>query len=384
MTDTESLRARTILMGWLEAQHLLDGARLPSERDLAEHLSLSRAAVRRALQAIESDGLVVRRDDERLAATMAPRSLAGSVVVFTSSATIPLPNGPPAREDPRRVWLGMVSELAARNLPMVTVPLHGEIRPSLRRIERERPLGCICLMDAVATGVARQVVDAAWPASIPVVMHGDCLVANDLDRWPADLVAADQSTGAEMLVDWLVAHGRTCIQSVTERPTSKRPLDLWWVALRRAGISKALLRHGLTSRPWVHILRDPEFDFSSASLDEQARITAGYLLEACRAGVDAMMLINDGMAYDVGMALRLFDREPNRDILLAGYDHHHHLFNPILSAHARSRPIVTIDKDEPEIGRQLVTLLVERAQRRLPPEPQRRLVAPRLIEIGEP
>jgi DNA-binding LacI/PurR family transcriptional regulator len=96
--------------------------------------------------------------------------------------------------------------------------------------------------------------------------------------------------------------------------------------------------------------------------------------------VDALLLESDGLAFPVAAACRLLGRKPGSDLLLAGYDN----YAIDLEWERQQEPVgpsVTMDKRNSEMGREMVRLLLDRCQGRLPVGPQVRLVAPELIPL---
>jgi DNA-binding LacI/PurR family transcriptional regulator len=76
-------------------------------------------------------------------------------------------------------------------------------------------------------------------------------------------------------------------------------------------------------------------------------------------------------------AIRNFGKEPNRDVWLGGYDNYwsdcwEHEYDP-------TAPAATVDRQNPALGQELVTLLLDRLQGRTPLGPQRRAVKPKLV-----
>jgi DNA-binding LacI/PurR family transcriptional regulator len=92
---------------------------------------------------------------------------------------------------------------------------------------------------------------------------------------------------------------------------------------------------------------------------------------------DAVITINDGHVFPVAAACRMLGFEPNVDIKIAGYD------NSWMSAPERelepTRPIVTVDKNNPQAGRVMVELLVGRIEKRISDQPHVRKIEPLLV-----
>lgn len=68
----------------LRSARLAEGSRLPTERELCEHLSMSRRAVRRALEVLEAEGRIWRRQGSGTFVGQAPDGLENHVVSLVS------------------------------------------------------------------------------------------------------------------------------------------------------------------------------------------------------------------------------------------------------------------------------------------------------------
>ena len=104
------------------------------------------------------------------------------------------------------------------------------------------------------------------------------------------------------------------------------------------------------------------------------------LLELRReGGIDALLCLNDNWVPHVAAAMRELGLEPNRDIVLAGYDNGS--MEALPSPFTCERPAVTIDKHNERSAEDLAALIVARMDGTLPPEPQARIHANELIVI---
>ena len=89
------------------------------------------------------------------------------------------------------------------------------------------------------------------------------------------------------------------------------------------------------------------------------------------------MAPSDGLIFPLAAACRLCGRQVHEDVALVGYDNYwaespERSFDPTV-------PLVTVDKQNRRMGEELVRLLVDRSQGKLPAEPQDRLVQPELV-----
>jgi DNA-binding FadR family transcriptional regulator len=88
VTD-EARRAETFLRGMIAGGRLPSDGRLPPERELAAELDVPRRAVRRAIERLEADGLVWRRQGKGTFAGQAPDP-AGAMAAHLASAADPV------------------------------------------------------------------------------------------------------------------------------------------------------------------------------------------------------------------------------------------------------------------------------------------------------
>ncbi|MEM7809509.1 MAG: LacI family DNA-binding transcriptional regulator, partial [Planctomycetota bacterium] len=195
-----------------------------------------------------------------------------------------------------------------------------------------------------------------------------------------DRVLPDHEAGAGLLVDELVTRGCRRIVQIAPRNSS-----LPWWPMRRVGYEQAMRRHDLQIRPPVEV-RPPLHwvppDARPDDFDEVSRNIAGHLIEQLTGPdrADALLVPGDALVPVVARACRLFGLEPNRDVLLAGYDNL--LDGHWALEHEPTRPIVTVDKHNFDIGRGLVRTLTARLAGEFGPidgEPHTEFVEPKLV-----
>ena len=82
-------------------------------------------------------------------------------------------------------------------------------------------------------------------------------------------------------------------------------------------------------------------------------------------------------------ALRLLKRQPNRDVWLAGYDNFwRETEDNRIQTHSIA-PCATVDKRNQQCGAEMMRLLRQRIEGKLPPEPQLRQVEPQLVPLDQ-
>jgi len=203
---------------------------------------------------------------------------------------------------------------------------------------------------------------------IPAVVYGNHPDASGFDR-----VSADHENGAYQLTRWLIGQGRRRILPLWISPASH-----YWFVERRRGYDRAMQEAGLEPLPILDIPRfTPENGKDPSGNEFAGRVFAGYLLEWLSGeAVDALLLSDDNSIPPAARACEILGRLPGRDMLLAGYDN---LWSEVEGAVA---PSVTIDKRNLDTGKELVRLLLDRVEGRLPNEPQLRLIEPKLVLVA--
>ena len=118
---------------------------------------------------------------------------------------------------------------------------------------------------------------------------------------------------------------------------------------------------------------------SESTFENESRAFAGCLVDrlVCANPADAILVHSDGDVSRVAAACRLCGKEPNRDVLLAGYDNYASAIRskPFMAG----LPLATIDKKNFRAGEAMVRLFMDRIGNKLPPEPQIRIIQPELI-----
>jgi DNA-binding LacI/PurR family transcriptional regulator len=182
-----------------------------------------------------------------------------------------------------------------------------------------------------------------------------------------------------MLVRALVERGcRRIVQIVAPKHRTG-----WWLP-RRTGYESAAAACGIPVLPPTVVptpthLNDPAGD--EEAFADIVRHYAGYLVEhLCGdARADAILAASDASVAALAEACRLFGLEPNRDVLLAGFDN-------LLEGHWTYRvrpfkPTFTIDKQNFQIGLTMADLLSRRVEGQLQGPPQSTWIVPQLIEV---
>jgi DNA-binding LacI/PurR family transcriptional regulator len=232
------------------------------------------------------------------------------------------------------------------------------------------PAGAILVGEPVITELMLQTAQQLQEAGVPVVVYG-----NEPELRLFDRVISDHEQGNYELTKWLIKRGcRRILQVYPE--TIERS---YWLDMRKQGYLRAMRESSLAPiSPSVHLFWTPP-ESNAHLFDMAAKVMAQHLAPYLTGdeNVDALMAVTDGEVYVLAAACRLLGKDPNKDVLLVGYDHYWE------DSHEREMesvvPVATIDKRNPELGIALVQLLNERLENQLDDTPQCRMLEPRLI-----
>ena len=372
------------LKEWVDSGVLVRGMPLPSERALSTRLAVSRETVRRALEVLIHDGVIKTIGPRtRLVASrpVSTDTLGRGVMAHSIAVLAPSIKPEEIRHKHQPGWLfsfinGAHAEISDQGYNLISVHPGRVTDADLRRVITGCPTGVVCPEVVNYALAARQNwLQSLTSAGIPIVAYG-----NSPDVQSYDRVASDHDEGAYQLTQWLIARG-------CRRPAmffSNEP-HTYWVRGRRAGYERAMNEAGLTPLETITFTQFEATRDREERFEKSRRQMVGYLVEHLqpRAGgqpVDALLLESDGLAFPVAAACRLLGRKPGSDLLLAGYDN----YAIDLEWERQQEPVgpsVTMDKRNSEMGREMVRLLLDRCQGRLPVGPQVRLVAPKLIPL---
>ena len=378
----ETRSPRAVVMRWVASAiangTLAVGEPLPSERVLAERLNVSRNAVRTALTDMADRCLIEKRGNARFR-HLAPAAVNGSEAAARHGLmknTVVILGADDVSHQP--AYTGTVNSIhytAARLLAqaghhVLAVNPKGADRCEETSLALARPLGVMVAWDTGESTRGQTVLAECQGHGVPVVAFGNGPGLADFDR-----VDTSHEHGAQALTRHLLGMGRQRIQRVWCLSG-----DRHWLRQRDVGYEQAMRESGL---PLLPAVRMPSLDANSREeFNHNVRLLAGYLSEYVIGPhpVDALMFATDAHAIHAAAALRLLGKEPNRDMPIVGYD------NTCMvcpeGSWERARPVATVDKRNDDIARNLVELLLERINGKLPQEPQCRAVEPEMVAIG--
>jgi DNA-binding LacI/PurR family transcriptional regulator len=372
-----------------------NGQKLPSERELCEHLAISRGMLRTLLDDLETVGAVRRVSmhhriviDPTFTEHLTSDISEGNSVkqVGALEGVIALLGERGIRTDTEDAFRDNANTAAAdweveqyANKRVIESGYHS-LGVQWKRLQADggrwllsqRPAGLVALR-----GVASDVLRQAVKIGIPTVTFGELNMALGVP-----CVASDHCWGTQALTDHAIAAGAKKILRVWALIGSldfKRP----WLGQRDRGYLQACKEHGIAPLPAVKIPHTQVDDSWEQRLYRNARTIAGYLLEHLRlhGKIDVILATNDAAAFEIAEACRLLDIDPVNDVAIYGYDNSYadHPYHK----HIAFTPRMTMDKNNCFIGQTLIDVLLNQ-----PTDPHRvhsndnnHLVRPTLIDL---
>lgn len=381
---SEAPGARTfrMLSDWMEQGHLAPGSVLPSERQLSEKIKVSLTTIKKALKKLEDEGLIERRGPrDRVVCGKEKTSipwLLDNVIAIISDSTLMF-TAPSLSFDCRQIGSGSLAYIAngacnaVQSSGFHSIALHPDIleKDNVERLLAQRPHGVIISEFPNQSKHLPRLVRALRTAGIPFVVFGNNPEYQDCDR-----VISDHETGGYQLTRLMIERGCRRILSVLASE------DSYWVRARYGAYCRAMEEAGLKPLP---MLAQTPVHVPGVSRDEYFQVVAQYLagclLPYFRDGVppDAILATNDRNAFEIHRACQQLRKPSDPEILIAGYDN---FFEDLSEPGADSGILVaTVDKRNYEMGQELVRLLLDRINGRLPAEPQVRMVTPTLVSL---
>lgn len=338
---------------------LSPGAMLPPVRELAARFGISRRLVHDELQKLSGEGwleTVPRVGIFVREAAPVRRFLDHAVVVLSS---IPQPNSSHRQSG----WLdhvsaGALAEIHRRGLHCVSLHPDRVCQSSLQRLAQDAPLGVV-IPEAENSLVYARLVRSH---GVRVVVSGEDEELGEFDR-----VVSDHEEGSYQLTRWLIEQKRRHISMLwMVDPT------LPWSRARRRGFERALRESGLPPSPLLDICAS-----KAPKREDLIRVCVQTLQPLFELNtLDAILTPSDGFVSEVEEACRVLGREPNRDVLIGGYDN---IWRDLEACgYGAARPAATVDKQNAFIGAEMVRLLLEQVEEGRT-QPVRRVVVPQLV-----
>lgn len=370
--DTPRARALRNIRQWIHEGQLGAGDRLPTEESLCEQLGVARTTVRAALKELETEGLIQIKGRGRIVTPphAEATTMHQTVVVVTD------PPGELARTRTQLGWghfihYGVSESLGRAGLHVLTI-LPTSLKPQdVKRLVADQPRGVIAFRHAVYNSVGRELLDALLEAHLPTVVYGDEPGVAEFDT-----VASDHACGEYKVTRWMIENGCKRIMRCWE---AESPTRMGWVAHRDAGYERAMKEAGMAPLPHLGVCGAVTAAESRQDFETAKRLMTGYLIDRLSGpnAIDGLLAISDTQVFAAAAACRMLGKEPNRDVIIAGYDNYwpgspERQWETCI-------PRATVDKQNVVLGRELVKLLTQRLNGELPDEPVHRLIEPELI-----
>lgn len=356
---------------------LKPGDAVPSVRELAATLGMAVNTAAAGLLEAERRRIIERRGPGAhkrfvpVAASAAPLASAtvcvlGALGSFADGITAP-------RWSDSYLALELVPRLSAAR-KHVTI-LNGDVlaEPDLDALFRAPPAGMVVTGAINEQPAAIAALSRCRKAGLPVVVYGNAPELRSFDR-----AYVDHRAGEREITEWLLARGCRRIVPLFPSEPSK-----FWERERIEGYAEAMRAAGLEPAPCM-AMGDEELKRDSVGR-RRFRFFKALAVDAIiqlrrKGGVDALLCISDEWALVAIAAIRDLGLEPNRDILVAGYDNYTR--GGQFEGFEAGRPIVTMDKRSDRTAADLAALLVARMDGALPPEPQVRTHRQELV-VGD-
>jgi len=355
----------------IEAGNYAVGQPLPSTRKLSETLNVHRGTITRAFSLLEDEGyLKIGANGMRIVAS---KSNQASKFVGQSIAMLIMPPESWRENSHESGWLeyidrGMFEQIRAEKLHAMW--LHPDLvnEAMVSDLMRNRPQGIVVGEHAARLPGMVSLLEPLHRSGLPMVVYGDAPKLAAFDR-----VVSDHELGAYDLTKWLISRG--CKRIVMLFGENR---NYYWSEGRIRGCRRALEEAGLPLvEPVYAVVRD-ERESNREIFDENVRTIAGHIFEHIGSNrVDAILCASDCLVFPVAALLKRAGWEPNKDVLITGYDNYWQ--EAPERAFLEAIPAATVDKLNPVIGKEMVKLLLERISGKLPDEPQRRVVAAKMI-----
>ena len=389
VSNSPRTRAVRSLKEWVLDGRLPAGERLPAETRLATKLNVSRSTIRLALSDLEKEGVVSTDKRRRVVLDVIRPNrtfLSDAVALITDSPD------PFERRKMLGTWhsnfihTGAIDAIRSSGYDVLNIHPDRIAGDMIQRLILQRPRGVIIMRQVLQTPSGQHLPQALQEGNVPFVVYGGWeRVEENKKPLDYDTVASDHEFGSYELTRWLISQGRRRILRVWHLRGAAMSVKQEWVRQRDLGYERAVREAGLEPIPPLEYasVTQPQHE-TDETFNSQVHLVAGYLIKYFTAPepIDAIMGVSDAVLPMLYAALKIHGREPNRDILVVGYDNSWQ----DLRTHNREplMPAATVDKRNLEIGQELMTLLQQRIDGKLPQEGQHRMIKPEVIILRKP
>lgn len=336
-------------------QQLAPGTRLPSETELAQRFNVAPLTVRRGLERLERDGIIVRRRGSGtfVGANMPARSAqpSGRICFILHD-----PNSP--------LLLGLMHSIEGvlRETGRQTLVTFGGFDDALE---------CQRIREAAADALGLILWSECGPLATAEIarLHAENFPVVLVDRCPpglgVDCVLVDDASGAHATARHLLDLGHRQIAFLY----GPEPLELSSVTARLGALRETLHLSGLPDDA-LSVHYHPCM-VTQENLDTTLELARGLL--AGRPQPSAIFCVNDALAQALAVSLARLGVSVPAEISLTGFDGLHYL--------PTGQRLTTVRRDAGQMGREAARLLSERIAN--PGLPVRRLILPVEFSPGE-
>jgi len=361
------------------------GERLPAETRLAAKLNVSRSTIRLALSDLEKEG-VVSSDKRRrivLERIKPERTFLSDAVALITDAPEQFERGKMhGTWHSNFIHTGAVDAIRSAGYDVLNIHPSRIAGDLIQRLILQQPRGVIIMREVLQTPSGQHLPQALEEGNVPFVIYGGIGRERDSKIVSSyDTVSSDHEYGSHELTKWLIGQKRRRILRLWNINVTNPNEKPEWISQRDIGHERAMHEAGLKTLPALEIYNPTNGRDSKEEFQHQVRLMAGYLIEYLtrQEPIDAIMAVSDSILPTVNAALKLHNREPNRDILVVGYDN---MWEDLPTRRWESTPpAATIDKKNLEIGYELMRLLQQRIEGSLPAQGQHRVIKPELIVL---
>ena len=376
--------ATRLIRQMIEDGELEENERLPSVRDLVKQLNVTRYAVCQAINRLELDGWLYKRNHRYFVRKTSKKqqalSIADSIVIIADPGQINASNLLISGFD-RIIEVGAMVAARQAHMNVLTVDpdhLNDNLEEELIDVLAEKPQGIIAFHGTMIHEPDRLILEIFKSKGVAIAIYGNGPLFTDYDT-----VESDHQSGAYELTKLLISRG--CKQILPFMPLQVdmdiRPL---WLKARLKGYRKAMAEMDLEVMPELSCPSMPCEMETKEEYDTSVRIAAGHLLEHLKGTnrIDAIMAISDKFCFPLTTACReLFDLDVTKDVLITGYDNY--WSDSHLKRWESTPPFATLDKHNFDLGGELIKILSGRINGEITGKAIHRLVKPELIITGK-
>ena len=391
VSNSPRTRAVRSLKQWVLDGRLPAGERLPAETRLAAKLNVSRSTIRLALSDLEKEGIVSSDKRRRMVLDLIKPNktfLADAVALITDAPEHFERGKMHGTWHSNFVHTGAVDAIRSAGYDVLNIHPSRIVGDMIQRLILQQPRGVIITRQVLQTASGHHLPQALQEGNVPFVVYGGLGRAQDAKKVTHfDTVASDHEVGSYELTKWLISQGRRRILRLWRLLVPSASEKQEWLTQRDRGYERAMEEAGLTPLPALEFYNPNQGQPTENEVEAfrlEVHLVAGYLIEYLNGAepIDAIMAVSDSIVPMIFSALKIHGREPNKEILVVGYDN---MWQDMLT-HRRDPmiPAATVDKKNLEIGHELMNLLQQRIQGVLPPQSQHRMIKPEVIILQKP